>query len=93
MKKTVTLSRLVNTIVCARHGTCMFPLEIYTYYPKGASPLWASWRSPLVSRKGVPGDRKSEGSGSARVCTEEHELHMRHSIVGKQPHLCKARSQ
>ena len=36
---------------------------IYTDYPEGVSPLWASWRSPLVSRKGVPGDRKSEGSG------------------------------
>ena len=67
--------------------------KMYTDYPEGASPLWASWRSPLVSRKGVPGDRKSEGSGTTKVCTDEQKLHTRHSFVGEQPHLCEARSQ
>ena len=66
---------------------------IYTDYPEGASPLWASWRSPLVSRKGVPGDWKSERSGTTKVCTDEQKLHKRHSFVGEQPHLCEARSQ
>ena len=84
----------VQKNVCARHGTCIFRLfEIYTDYPEGASPLWASWRSPLVSRKGVPGDWKSEGSGTTRVCTDEQELHKRHSFVGEQPHLCEALGQ
>ncbi|MBD3342975.1 MAG: hypothetical protein GF353_28015 [Candidatus Lokiarchaeota archaeon] len=68
-------------------------IRIYTNYPEGASPLWASCRSPLVSRKGVPGDRMSERSGTTRVCTDEQELHTRHSFVGEQPHLCEARSQ
>jgi len=53
--------------VCARHGTCTYPLGKYTDYPEGASPLWASWRSPLVSCKGVPGDRKSEGSSPPKA--------------------------
>jgi len=81
------------TCVCPAWHVYILNIEIYTDYPKGASPLWASWRTPLVSCKGVPGDRKSEGSRTTRVCTDEQELHKRHSFVGEQPHLCKARSQ
>jgi hypothetical protein len=33
----------------------------------------------LASRKGVPGDRESEVSGTAKHCTDEQELHKRHS--------------
>jgi hypothetical protein len=32
----------------------------------------------LVSRKGFTGDCESEVSGTANICTEEHELYMRH---------------
>ena len=85
--------RRVQHFVCARHGTYVFQTEIYTDYPEGANPLWASWRSPLVSCKGVSGDRRSEGSRTTRVCTDEQKLHMRHDSVGKQAHLCEARSQ
>ena len=38
---------------------CIVLLVIYTEYPEGARPLWASWQSPFVSRKSVPGDQKS----------------------------------
>ena len=79
-------------MVCARHVVCML-IIIYTDYPEGASPLWTSWRSPLVSRKGVSGDRESERSGTTRVCTDEQKLHKRHSFVGEQPPFCEARSQ
>ena len=80
-----------SACVCPAWHVYILNIEIYTDYPKGASPLWASWRSPLVSCKGVPGDRKSEGSRTTRVCTDEQELHKRHSFVGEQPHLCEAR--
>ena len=88
-----TRRRCESGCVCPAWRVYILNIEIYTDYPKGASPLWASWRSPLVSCKGVPGDRESEGSRTTRVCTDEQELHKRHSFVGKQPHLCKARSQ
>ncbi len=93
LKNHRSFCRQLEHMVCARHGTCIFLLGIYSDYPEGANPLWASWRSPLVSCKGVSGDRKSEGSKTTRVCTDEQELHKRHDNVGKQPHLCKAPGQ
>ena len=100
MLRDLQISKITLAVLCPVDTMCVpgmarvyLNIEIYTDYPKGASPLWASWRSPLVSCKGVPGDRESEGSRTTRVCTDEQELHTRHSFVGEQPHLCKARSQ
>ncbi len=33
----------------------------------------------LASRKGVPSDRRSEVSGTAKLCTNEQKLYMRHN--------------
>ena len=44
----------------------------------------------LASRKMVWGDPYTEGSETAKVGTDEQEVHKRHISVGKQAHLCKA---
>jgi hypothetical protein len=46
--------------------------------------------SRLASGKLVLREQCSEGSRAAKVCTEEHELHMRLVKLGKHAHQCKA---
>jgi hypothetical protein len=42
----------------------------------------------LASCKGAPGDRRSEGSKTAKSGTDEQELHMRLIKLDEQAHLC-----
>ncbi len=44
----------------------------------------------LASRKVVWGDSCTEGSGTAKVGTDEQKIHKRHISVGKQAHHCNA---
>jgi hypothetical protein len=43
----------------------------------------------LASRKGESSDALSEVSGTAKLCTDEQELHRRHKWMDEQAHHCK----
>ena len=60
---------------------------------EGASPLLASCRSQLVSRKVVLSDWRSEVSGTTKVGTDEQKSHKRLNSGGKVAHHTKARRQ
>jgi hypothetical protein len=51
--------------------------------PEGVSPLQASWRSLLVSRKVVNRKVCTEGSETTNFCTDGQEMHMRQDREGK----------
>ena len=60
---------------------------------EGESPLLASCRSQLVSRKVVVRKGKTEVSGTTKVGTDEQELHKRLVNGGKVAHHTEARRQ
>jgi hypothetical protein len=63
------------------------------FFPKGESPLPASWNSRLASCKVVSCEARTEGNRTAKFCTDEQEVHMRQISEGKQAHLCEAQVQ
>ena len=55
-------------------------------FPEGASPLWADWKpESLVRRKVVYREVYTEGSMTAKVCTDEQKVHKRHSNKDEYP--------
>ena len=73
--------------MCAQYGrSCTKVQNILG----GASPLLASWRSQLVSRKLADCEVRSEESGTTKSGTDVEKQHMRLLNVGKQAHHCKA---
>ena len=73
--------------MCAQYGR---PRTKVRNILGGASPLLASWRSQLASRKLANREVRSEESGTAKSGTDVQKRHMRLLNVGKQAHLCKA---
>jgi len=52
-------------------------------------PYGQGWNpEPLASRKGVAGNRKSEGSGTANSGPDEQEPYKRRSGLDEQAHHC-----